>query len=376
MRIRYSLLSLLFLLLPFSGFAQEEQFDDDFVITSLLFASPGDVLYSRVGHVAIRMECPEHNLDYVFSYESEDASRKIISFLAGKLKMGLYAFQTQDYLDQYIEENREVKQYRLTLPIEAKRNLWRILDNHLQEGMALPYDYLQRGCAYSALQMLDEGIAPLKIHYGTWPDSFHLSRRELTGIQMDKYPWVWCFMNLICNGSIDESCTYEEKVIMPQDLLRVLSNASVDNVPIMQDEPVTLISGSFEPKSARFTPLMLSLILLLLTIVCLVLRKSAMDYVLLAIQTILGIVTVYLVCFSSLCCTEWSWLIIPFNPLPLIFWKWRKYWRIPYAFTLIAWAAFMVFSKHQLTDWPYVVMAIALAVSYFSKLSEPSTASC
>ena len=77
-------------------------------------------------------QCPEHGLDYAFSYESEDASHKIPALLAGTLKMGLFAIPIQEYLEIYRAEGRGVLQYTLNLPIDVKRNLWRVLDNHLE----------------------------------------------------------------------------------------------------------------------------------------------------------------------------------------------------------------------------------------------------
>ena len=64
---------------------------DDFITASLVIADPGDVMYSILGHAALRMQCPTFNLDYVFSYESEGVNGKIFSFLLNDLKMGMVA---------------------------------------------------------------------------------------------------------------------------------------------------------------------------------------------------------------------------------------------------------------------------------------------
>lgn len=343
-----------------------EQVDSNFVIASIIIADPGDVLYSTVGHVGIHMQCPEHNLDYVFSYESEDARSKVLRFLSGKLRMGLAAIPYQEYLDMFRPQGRGVKEYTLYLPIEVKRNLWRVLDNHLMEGMDLPYDYMNRGCANSTLKLLMEGMDTLKISFGKWPQKFNLTRRELTEIQMKNVPWTWCFMNLICNGQIDAPCSKIDKVIMPADLIEVLKDATVQGKPLMQKEPATLLPDNHIVKPCLFTPFVLSILVLLLTILCAVYKSGIMDYTLLAVQTILGLITIYLVFFSTLPCTEWSWLIIPFNPLPLIFWKWRQKWSLPYAIIIGIWALVMWLWPHTLTDATYIVLAIALTVSYIS----------
>ena len=343
---------------------EPEPVDSNFVIASIIIADPGRVLYSTVGHVGIHMQCPEHNLDYVFSYESQDARSKVLRFLSGKLRMGLAAIPYQEYLDMFRPEGRGVKEYTLYLPIEVKRNLWRVLDNHLMEGMDLPFDYMKRGCAYSTLKLIMEGMDTLKISFGKWPQKFNLTRRELTEIQMKNVPWTWCFMNLICNGQIDAPCSKIDKVIMPADLIEVLKDATVQGKPLMQKEPATLLPSDHFVKPCRFTPFVLSLLVLLLTILCAVYKSGIMDYTLLAAQTILGLITIYLVFFSSLPCTEWSWLIIPFNPLPLIFWKWRQKWCMPYAFVILIWALVMLLWPHHLTDNTYIVISVALAVSY------------
>jgi len=338
---------------------------DDYVTVSILSADPGGALYSLAGHIAIRMQCPYHNLDYVFTYESEDASRLVLRFLSGKLKMGLAALSPDQYLSNYAEDGRGVKEYKVNMPLAARQNLWRILDEHLEEGMELPYDYLERGCAQSTVNFLKEGLDTLRIEYGLFPEHFNLTRCEITQRQLSKYSWSWAFMNLICNKPIDEECSMEQKIIMPADFIEVMGNATVCGEPFLE-APVQLLESKTKPNAAGFTPLHLSLILLLLTIICVFCKSDVMAYVLLAIQTLIGAISTYLVFFSSLCCTEWSWLLVPFNLLPLIFWKWRKCWTTPFGIICLVWAAVMSLLPHKMTDWPYIVLAVSIGVSYLT----------
>ena len=339
---------------------------DDFVTASILFAQPGGALYSRFGHVALRMQCPTYDMDYIFSYESENAASRILRFFAGKLKMGLFAIPTEDYLASYAEEDRGVKQYELNIPIYARRNLWRVLDEHVSDGINLPYNYIIRGCAHGTLRFLDEGLDTIPLEFGSWPEKFTtMTRRELAAMRLDDSPWCRAFLHLICNGCIDAACSKSEKVIMPADLMEVLSHAKVQGHPILKEDGCTvLLPDGHGLHAPWFKPYMAALVLLLLTVVAAFMRWRFMDYVLLALQTLIGLVTVYLVCFSSLCCTEWSWLIIPFNPLPLICWKWRKHWALPYAIAIALWLIAMMLWPHTLTDAPYLLLALSLALSY------------
>jgi len=342
---------------------------EDYVSVSVLAAEPGGALYSLAGHIALRMQCPYHNLDYVFSYESENAPKKVLSFLAGKLKMGLVSISPDEYFGTYEKEGRGVKEYKVNMPLSAGQILWRVLDEHLMEGM-VPYDYLERGCAQSTLRFLREGLDTIAIEYGPFPEYFNMSRREITGRQIGKFHWTWAFMNLICNKPIDDFCTFESKIIMPADFIEVMSNAKVCGKPFLES-PVQVLESKESPKAALFTPFHLSLIILLLTLLCAFMHKDWMQYVLLAVQTLIGGVSTYLVFFSSLCCTQWSWLLVPFNLIPLIFWKWRKYWALPFGIICALWAIAMTFMPHRLTDWPYVILSLSLAISYFTMKNNP-----
>ena len=54
----------------------------NFVTASLVIISPTDDVYSSLGHCAVRMECPSHNLDFCFSSETETGSfNDFINFL-------------------------------------------------------------------------------------------------------------------------------------------------------------------------------------------------------------------------------------------------------------------------------------------------------
>lgn len=343
---------------------ENDSVDDDFVIASVLLAEPGGVLYSNAGHVTIRLQCPDHQLDYVFSYESENVSKKILSFLAGNLKMGMFAIPTAEYLDSYRQEQRGVKEYVLNLPIDAKRNLWRVCDNHMLEGANLPYDYINRGCAYSTLRILQEGLDTIPIQFGPWPEKFKtMNRRELVELQLEDYPWTTALLNFVCNGIVNKECSNEEKVVLPVDLIEVLLKAKVQDKQLLSFYTQVLPPGPAKQK-LWLTPTLVSLILFLLTIIVSLFNKGLMDYVLLVIQSIFGLLTMYLVLFSDLIGTEFSVLIVPFNILPLIFWKWRRVWCLPYALVIAIWLLIILLWPHSMTDTPSNLLSMALIVSY------------
>lgn len=364
-----SIISLLLLLSVATGNAYAlvpEQPDEDYVTASVMVTSPGDALYSKLGHAFFRMQCPTHNMDFCFTYESDDAVNKVAEFLSGNLKMGMMGIPTDEFLKSYQNEGREVTEYTLDLPIAVKQNLWRILDGYVDEGMMLPYDYMERGCAYSVFSMLNEASQPGSLTIASWPEDFWMSRRELVCSQLDDSPWTKLFLNIITNGPIDDNVSNDEKIITPLHLEQTLRLARYDGHPLVKGEGKKILSLTKEDSpSPWLTPMKLAAAILILTTICAAFGKPWMIYALLGLQTLLGLFVGYLLLISTLCATEWSWLIIPFNPLPLFFWKWRRYWESVYAGLLILWVALITFGGSYLMDPPLIILALSLGIAYF-----------
>ena len=55
----------------------------NFVKASLMIAEPLTAIYSVFGHATLRMECPMHHLDYVFTFESDPDVSAFMTGIAG-----------------------------------------------------------------------------------------------------------------------------------------------------------------------------------------------------------------------------------------------------------------------------------------------------
>lgn len=338
---------------------------EDFVIASLLVADPGTVLYSVLGHACIRLQCPAFGMDYCFSYESESVKNRVLDFLAGKLMMGLYAIPIEEYCAQYREEGRGVYEYTLNLPIDVKRELWRVLDEHLTAGKKLPYDYYHRGCAITCVDFVKEALGEIVIVYDRSLYNNSPTARELCIKHSQRALWVQFFALFIVGNEADEPLVGDKQLIIPTDLVHAWQQAKVNDKPLLASEPTVLVAGEPQTSDTWFTPMVLAVLLLVLSIINLWVKFPYFDWLMLAAQTIIGCGMTYLICFSDLCCTDWNWLLIPFNPLPAIFWHWRKYWALPYAGILIVWCiamAAVTLWGHVLVDWSHILMVVAWIV--------------
>lgn len=317
-----------------------------------------------MGHACLRLQCPTHGLDFVFSEESEDTRNKVLQFFAGNLKMGVRAVPTQKYVDEYAEEGRGVQEYMLNLPIKVKQRLWQQMDGRLELEDA-PYDYMNRSCAVRVLSWLEDAIDTDSLQYAPWGEKYNKTRKELAADSIMN-PWGHVFLSTFIAGEAnDADVSYQSKVMIPSNLVEVINGAKAYGKPLVNGTPKTLLKKTKEIRYTWFTPDMFAIILLLIAIANVFVRKALLRIPVLVIGSAIGCFVLYLLCFSDLTCTEWNWLVVPFFPLPLLAWKWRKHWALPMAAICIVWSIAMVASPHQLVDMALIILAVTTAITYF-----------
>lgn len=342
---------------------------DDFVTASILVATPAAVLYSCVGHASIRLQCPHYELDMVYTYESEPVTNRILSFFRGDLKMGVTAVPTEQVLADYAKEGRGVAEYILNIPLEKRKRLWQYFDEKAEEGMNLPYDYLNRSCALGCLRAVRAAMLPDTLSFGEWDERLvKKSRRALLGDRTDDFPWSRFFIFSIAGTEADQPCAVTDKVVIPSDLIEVLQKTTFNGQPVI-GEATELVSQTIDiAPSGWFTPVTLASILLLLAIVSCLWIQRPISILLLVLQSAFGLLLTYLVVFSALPCTDFSWLIIPFNPLPLLLWRWRKWWLLPFGIICLGWSiAMLMRMENPLVDPAHIIFALAIVVNYIGQ---------
>ena len=358
----------LLLFLPLYGYAATVSLDnlpEDFVEASVVIASPGAELYTVLGHASLRMQCPAYKMDYVFSYEAEDASSHALKYLSGQLRMGVRMMPTETFVDSYKEEGRSVAEYRLNLPIEVKQHLWQILD----EGVRMhdvPYDFLRHGCALSVLQWLIQATDG-NIVFAPWSDEVReKSRKEIACGAMENRWHRFIFSTIVGGEAYDTESDVVGKVVVPTQLVDVLSKATAYGKPLMEKEPHFLFQTEENRTQTPFSPLVAGVLILALAVGNVFLRNKYLYGALMVAQTTAGIFLTYLLLFSDLPCTEWNWLIIPFNPIPALCWRWRDKIGMPFGIITLIWATGVALYPHQLVETAHILMGMAAGVTFFS----------
>jgi hypothetical protein len=122
-------------------------------------------------------------------------------------------------------------------------------------------------------------------------------------------------------------------------------------------------------KAEAFSPIWFGLLVLLLAIACLFLKKNGLDYALLTLYAVFAFLITYLV-VMPLPNSDWNWLIIPFNILPVLCWRWRRYWALPYAGIILLWCIAMSVAFLMgtiLVGWSHILLALSFAILLFKQ---------
>ncbi len=343
----------------------------DFVHVSLVVAAPGDDLMSAVGHVCLRLECPTFKLDNCFSCEHEKASAPFLSVFFERLRMGLFAFPTDQFLKSYREEGRRVVAYPLDLPPDMKLRLWRHLDETVAKGAEGRYDYVRRACTVAVLEQLRATVAPHMFAFPPWPPSYARTRREIFHDAIGQIPWSRAFLHMAVGTAFDSTESEFEKVILPADLVALLAETAIDGRPVLNLVAARelLPQRAPRPKGAPLTPLVAASTLLCAAVgnaFCPRLWKGV-GVLFGAILSVLAALLVYFYAVSDLPTTNWNWLLVPFNPLFVLGWRWRRKWGLAAGVLLVLWSVGMCVAPHRLTDLSFVVLSLAFAVFYASQ---------
>ena len=343
---------------------------DDFVTASILVATPSDVLYSCAGHACIRMQCPHYDLDVVYSYEADSVTNKVLTFLSGGLSMGMTIVPTERMLAYYAGEGRGVTEYVINISLEKRKQLWQYLDGKVKEGVNLPYDYLNRGCALACLRAVRAAVLPDTLSFGKWDKKFiKKTRRTLLCNQIDAFPWNRFFLFTIVGTEADQPCAVTDKVVVYPDLIDVLQKATLGGQPVLGEANILVSQTANIEESGWLTPTLVAGMLLLLAFVSCLWMQRPLSLLLLFVQSAFGLLMTYLIVFSTLPVTNFSWLIIPFNPLPLMLWHWRKWWLRPFALICLLWVFAMLsqMENNPLVDYAHIILVLALAINYIGQ---------
>lgn len=303
----------------------------DSIRFSLLTCAPGTEIYSLFGHTAIRYENYTRHIDVVFNYGmfSFNTPNFIFRFVAGETDYQLGITPYSYFEAEYAMRGSSVYQQVLNLTQSEKERLLTILENnYLPENRIYRYNYFYDNCTTRARDKIEECIEG-KVVY---PDSLSgKSYRSIVHEFTAGSPWNEFGIDLCLGAEADKEINKRQQMFSPFYMKYYASNAYIVDAggtrrPLILDETKIV---DVEPEEVQpgfiLSPLMCGALFLAL---CVVMAWGqwktqriwwGWDIVLYGLQGLAGCIIAFLFFFSVHPTVGSNWLLILFNPIPLLY---------------------------------------------------------
>ena len=303
----------------------------DSIRFSLLTCAPGTEIYSLFGHTAIRYENYTRRIDVAFNYGmfSFNTPNFIFRFVAGETDYQLGITPYSYFEAEYAMRGSSVYQQVLNLTQSEKERLLTILENnYLPENRIYRYNYFYDNCTTRARDKIEECIEG-KVVY---PDSLSgKSYRSIVHEFTAGSPWNEFVIDLCLGAEADKEINKRQQMFSPFYMKYYASNAYIVDAggtrrPLILDETKIV---DVEPEEVQpgfiLSPLMCGALFLAL---CVVMAWGqwktqriwwGWDIVLYGLQGLAGCIIAFLFFFSVHPTVGSNWLLILFNPIPLLY---------------------------------------------------------
>ena len=215
---------------------------------SLLTCTPGNELYARYGHTAIRVLDPQNRLDLVFNYGIFDFNTDHFywKFVKGETWYELGATTMPWFMLEYEEEHRLVYEQVLNLNPSQREEIWQALvQNYEPENRQYLYNFVFDNCATRPYLLIQKALGDtIRSEYtGNTGTTYRRFIRRYTG----SMTWANAGINLLFGPKADKPMNNEQRLFLPEELMLYMAQAHLsDGTPLVSESEI----GSFDlPKT-------------------------------------------------------------------------------------------------------------------------------
>ena len=290
---------------------------------SLLTCTPGDELYARYGHTAIRVLDETNGMDITFNYGIFDFNTDHFywKFVKGETWYELGAAPTWWFAQEYEQDHRPVYEQVLNLNAEQRETLWQALETNYQpQNRKYLYNFVFDNCATRPYVLLKRvlGDTIISDYSGYTGISYRTFIRHYTGA----LSWENAGINLLFGPRADQPMGNEQRLFLPEELMLYLEHARLsDGTAVVSESAI----GPFEvAKTPWYASWPLGLVLYFLLVAGMSYydrqrgkRSKWVEYILYSVYALLLIIVTFLTFFSChpLVGFGWRLLIIPLTHL-------------------------------------------------------------
>jgi hypothetical protein len=278
---------------------------------SIVTAGPGKELYEKFGHTALRIKDPVLNLDLIYNYGVFDfnAPNFYANFAEGKMYYLLARYDFKYFLASYKKDKRWLKQQVLNLNQAEKQQFFNYLENNARpENATYLYDPFFDNCA-TKIRDISKVILKDVVTLTSNRIENNKTLRTLMNQEINWNTWGNFGINLIAGTILDVKRNQLEYTYLPDYIFKTFNNGKIKRefqiMNLVKREDVLLDFDESSNTTTLLSPLYI-LILLLLIVVFVTLkdvknnrRTKSLDFTLLFITGLVGLILAYLWLFSS-----------------------------------------------------------------------------
>lgn len=308
--------------------------DGDSIKISLVTCFPGPQIYEVFGHTAIRVNSPQEDLVFNYGIFDFNSPNFVYRFVKGLTDYKLAYYPFEYFISDYINRNSRVVEQVLNLDKERSLYLLQLLQENAEpRNRTYRYNYIYDNCSTRPRDLLEK-VTGGTIEYPAPEDT--LTFRDQMRFYNKNYPWFQFGIDMVLGPGLDYILTHREQMFVPMVLMDACAGATYMNngkkIPLVSQtivlNDVPSDAGSLSPTPWYFSPLTVSMIVLLITLAVSVydyrrLKVTKLfDSILFSIMGIAGLIIFFLIFISTHAATSPNMLAFWLNPfcfIPAIF---------------------------------------------------------
>lgn len=213
---------------------------------SILVCSPGEDLYAKFGHAALRIRDDNQSFDFVFDYGTfsiEDLFQFVGNFFTGKTYYMLDAKDFRYTKLSYEFEGRGIVEYPLNLTSEEKKNICNFIRiNMLPNNRAYLYNFFYDNCATRLRDLLSSQVAGL-----SWNESYEEETwRSVILKYVGQSSLASLGIHLALGVPTDDYATKNELLFLPDAIASVCETATCSDGRKLCEPPQVVVENDLE----------------------------------------------------------------------------------------------------------------------------------
>tara|TARA_R110002074_G_scaffold14788_1_gene51075 strand:- start:180414 stop:181619 length:1206 start_codon:yes stop_codon:yes gene_type:complete len=196
---------------------------------SIITVGPGKNLYDKFGHSAFRVKDEANGIDWAYNYGTYDFNTPnfYTKFAQGKLNYNLSVAYFEAFYQNYVQENRWVKEQVLNLSSTEKNELFQYLQSNAKpENRGYLYDFFFDNCATRIRDVL-KAVLGEELQYNDGFVTEQYTFRELIQKNVKANTWGSLGMDVAIGAVVDRPASAWEYQFLPQYVFEAAAVATV-----------------------------------------------------------------------------------------------------------------------------------------------------